>query len=91
MGFWDDKNDPYSTQTVMGWVRAWQLGQQMQTELADLEEIKADLEEIKAADAELEVKFWQEMAADGVPVSTPETSPEPASTPEPTGEPEAAA
>ena len=35
MPFFDDHNDPYSTHTVMGWIRSWGLGRTIEAELGD--------------------------------------------------------
>ena len=75
MSFFDDPDDPYSTRTVMGWVRSWKLGKALEAGYNDTEGIKAAIEEMHAAEKAQAEAFWAQMAADGVPVATPEADP----------------
>jgi hypothetical protein len=75
MSFFDDPDDPYSTRTVMGWVRSWKLGKALEAGYNDIEGIKAAIEEMHAAEKAEAEAFWAQMAADGVPVATPEADP----------------
>jgi hypothetical protein len=79
MSFFDDPDDPYSTRTVMGWVRSWKLGKALEAGYNDTEGIKAAVEEMHAAEKVQAEAFWAQMAADGVPVAQaePEASAEP--------------
>ena len=98
MPFFDDHNDPYSTHTVMGWIRSWRLGKTIEAELGDTEGIEAAIEAMHAAEKAQAGTFWAQMEADGVAVSSPEpevtAAPEPepeldaADSPEPAAEPD---
>ena len=86
MPFFDDPDDPYSTSTVMGWIRSWKLGKTMEAELADTEGIEAAIEAMHAAEDAQAAEFWAQMAADGVPVALPEPASGTAPEPEPEAE-----
>ena len=58
MPFFDDHNDPYSTHTVMGWIRSWGLGKALEAGYNDQAAIDRDY--AQAA-----------MRADGVPAADP--------------------
>jgi hypothetical protein len=50
MPFFDDSEDPYSTHTVMGWIRSWKLGQALEAGYNDHAGIQADYEASIAAE-----------------------------------------
>ena len=85
MPFLDDPEDPYSTCTVMGWIRSWKLGQALEAGYSDQEAIQADYEKALAAEKAEAEAFWAQMAADGVPVASlkPEAGADTAPEPEP--------
>ena len=66
MSFFDDPDDPYSTRTVMGWVRSWKLGKALEAGYKDTEGIKAAIEEMHAAEKAQAEAFWAQMAAPGL-------------------------
>jgi hypothetical protein len=79
MPFFDDPDDPYSDDTVMGWIRSWKLAKAIQADLADTDAIDRDYAQMVADSDARDARFWAQMKADGVPVADPEPDPEPGS------------
>jgi hypothetical protein len=79
MPFFDDPEDPYSTHTVMGWIRSWKLGKALEAGYNDQAAIDRDYAQMVAASDARDAQFWADMRADGVPVADPEPDPEPGS------------
>jgi len=79
MPWLDNPDDPYSTRTVMGWIRSWQLGKALEAGYNDQAAIDRDYARMVAASDARDARFWADMRADGVPVADPEPDPEPGS------------
>jgi hypothetical protein len=79
MSWLDDPDNPYSTHTVMGWIRSWSLGKELEAGYNDQATIDREFAQLAAASAASDAQFWAAMRADGVPVADPQPDPEPGS------------
>jgi hypothetical protein len=81
------RNDPEDPSTARGWIQSWKLGKAMEAGYNDQAVIQADHEESLAAETAGAEAFWAQMAADGVPVASPEPEAGADAEPEPEAEP----